>query len=285
MSTVVVTGGSGGLGHACVLHLAQQGWNVVNADRRHREDEGVSFVEVDLTSLGETMEALSHVDSLYSGVDAVVHLAAIPAFGISTSSRTLENNLLATHNVFLAARTLRISKVVWASSETVLGLPFEVPPVHVPVDEELEVRPESTYAMVKTLEEQMATTFARWHSLMSFVGLRFSNVINPTQYPDFPSYEGDPKKRRWNLWAYVDERDAAHAVECALRYDQRGCEVFIIAASDTVMETTSAQLLASEFPGVPVTKELADHETLLSIDKARRLLGYAPQYSWRTEGK
>ena len=60
-----------------------------------------------------------------------------------------------------------------------------------------------------------------------------------------------------------------------------GAEVFIIAAADTVMERTNAELVAEVFPGVTLRPGTGDHATLLSIDKARAVLGYEPQHSWR----
>ena len=51
------------------------------------------------------------------------------------------------------------------------------------------------------------------------------------------------------------------------------------------MSRSSAELVAEQFPNVRVTKVLGEHETLLSIDKARRVLGYEPQHSWRDEGR
>jgi UDP-glucose 4-epimerase len=56
---------------------------------------------------------------------------------------------------------------------------------------------------------------------------------------------------------------------------------FIIANADTVMEKPSAELLKEALPGVEVRKQLGERETLLSIDKARKVLGYEPTYSWR----
>ena len=67
----------------------------------------------------------------------------------------------------------------------------------------------------------------------------------------------------------------------ALEPDTTGFDRFIIAAADTVMSRSNAELVAEVFPGVPVTRELGEHDTLLSIDKARRVLGYHPQHSWR----
>ena len=59
--------------------------------------------------------------------------------------------------------------------------------------------------------------------------------------------------------------------------------MFIIANADTVMSRPNAELLAAEFPGVPLSREVGPHETLLSIDKARRVLGFDPKHSWRSE--
>jgi len=84
------------------------------------------------------------------GADAVVHLAAIPAPGIRTEADTFRINTVSTYNVFSAAVAAGVSRVVWASSETVLGLPFETPPLFAPVDESIEPRPESSYALSKS---------------------------------------------------------------------------------------------------------------------------------------
>jgi UDP-glucose 4-epimerase len=211
----------------------------------------------------------------------VVHLAAIPAPGLIPNAATFHNNVTATYNVFSAARLAGITNVVWASSETLLGLPFTTPPPYIPVDEEYPARPESTYSLVKHLEETMAAQFCRWQPELKMIGLRFSNVMDPEDYAEFASFDADPRSRSWNLWGYIDARDGAQAVRKALAYDRPGVEVFVIANADTVMSRSSASLAAEVFPGVPVTRELGEHETLLSIDKARRVLGYEPEHSWR----
>ncbi|HEX2806068.1 MAG TPA: NAD(P)-dependent oxidoreductase, partial [Kineosporiaceae bacterium] len=221
------------------------------------------------------------VDEHEGTVDAVVHLAAVPAPGILPNSATFANNATATWNVFNAARAAKIRSVVWASSETVLGLPFDTPPPYVPVDEEYRVRPESTYSLVKAVEEEMAHHLCRWDPELTMIGLRFSNVMEPADYQRFPSFDADPQLRKWNLWGYIDARDGAQAVRRALDVTTPGLDVCIIANADTVMIRPSADLVAEVFPGVEVRKELGKHETLLSIDKARRLLGYRPEHSWR----
>jgi nucleoside-diphosphate-sugar epimerase len=279
-SRVAVTGGSGKLGRAVVADLLAHGWDVVNLDRAAPAEPLCPFTRVDLTDYGQTVEALSGIDSRYDRVDALVHLAAIPGPGVAGNAATFGNNITATYHVFAAARLAGIRRIVWASSETLLGLPFDTPPPYLPVDEEYPARPETAYSLAKHLEEQLAAQFCRWDPELSMIGLRFSNVMEPADYADFPGYDADPSLRSWNLWGYIDARDGAQAVRRALAHRGTGMEVFIVANADTVMSRPTAELAAEVFPGVPVRRELGTHETLLSIDKARRVLGYEPEHGW-----
>ena len=194
---------------------------------------------------------------------------------------TFRNNILSTYNVFSAAADLGLQKVVWASSETVLGLPFEKElPDYAPIDEQQTPYPESSYALSKLLGEQMAAQFNRRIGL-PFAGLRISNIMEPDEYARFPTFWDDPALRKWNLWGYVDARDVAQAVRLALELDVPGSEQYIVAANDTVMNRSSRGLMEEVYPTVAIRKDLAEFETLLSIDKAREMLGYEPDYTWR----
>jgi nucleoside-diphosphate-sugar epimerase len=276
---VAVTGGSGKLGRHVVRRLTNDGHRVLNLDRAGERNPGL--VVVDLRNYGQVVDVMLGLDDRHGGFDAVVHLGAVPAPGIIPDAATFENNMLATYNVFQAARRAGIKKVVYASSETVLGLPFDVDPPYIPVNEEYPARPESTYSLVKHLEEQMAVELTRWDPELSISGLRFSNVMDPEDYDRFPAFDADATLRKWNLWSYIDGRDGAQAVLRALENAGPGFEAYIIANADTVMSRSSAELAAEVFPDVKVTKDLGEHETMLSIDKARRLLGFEPEYSWR----
>jgi nucleoside-diphosphate-sugar epimerase len=283
MARVVVTGGSGKVGRACVEELLRHDYEVVNLDVAAPKEERCPFIQIDLTVFGQTIEAFSEIDSRYRGVDAIVHLAAIPGPGIRSNAVTFQNNTVSSYNVFAAARHLGVKNLVWASSETLLGLPFEVPPKYVPLDEECPARPETAYALSKLMAEEMAKQFCRWDPEQKMIGLRFSNVMEPPDYARFPGFDSDPHLRKWNLWAYIDSRDAAQAVRKALENPAKGFDVFIIANADTVMRRPNMELLKACFPGVPIQKKFEPNETLLSIDKARRLLGYEPLHSWRNE--
>ena len=283
MARVVVTGGSGKAGRVCVKDLIVHGYDVVNVDTAPPAEDLCPFVQADLADFGQAFESLSGVDSRHKGVDAVVHLAAIPAPGRQTNAETFKNNTVSTYNIFEAARRLAIRNIVWASSETVLGLPFDTPPPYAPVDEEYPGRPETAYSLSKLLGEEMAKQFCRWDPELKIIGLRFSNVMLPADYARFAAFERDPSQRKWNLWGYIDARDAAQAIRKSLEAPIKGAEIFIIANGDTVVSRPNAELLATHFPSVRLMRNVAPNETLLSIDKARRVLGYEPQHGWRDE--
>ncbi|MET0990044.1 MAG: NAD(P)-dependent oxidoreductase [Glaciihabitans sp.] len=276
---IAVTGGNGKLGRAVVQRLEAAGHWVLTLDAVG--SRGDRFTRIDLTDYGQTVDALSGIDSRHDGLDAVVHLAAIPAGGLSPDSATFSNNMLATFNVFQAARRAGIKRVVYASSETLLGIPFDTDPPYLPVDEEYPSRPESMYAVVKHLEEELASKLVRWDPELTIIGLRFSNVLDVADYARVREYQDDPTLRSWNLWGYIDTRDGAQAVERALTADVTGFDTFIIAAADTLMGRPSTELAAAVFPDVEFVREVPGTATLLSIDKARRVLGYEPQHSWR----
>lgn len=278
---IALTGSSGKLGTVVARELRAAGHDVIGMDVAGTRAPG--FLQVDLTDYGQVVDAFAGLGDRGDGVDAVVHLGAIPAPGLRSEVATFHNNMTATFNVFWSAVRLGIRRIVYASSETVLGLPFDVPPPYVPVDEEYAPRPESVYSLVKTLEERMADELVRWHPDLSITALRFSNVMVPEDYAAFPSFDADAGIRKWNLWGYIDARDGAQAVERALTSAPVGFDTFIIAAADTVMTRPNGELLHEVFPDVPRRGEVGTIETLLSIDKARRLLGYAPQHSWRDE--
>jgi nucleoside-diphosphate-sugar epimerase len=163
-----------------------------------------------------------------------------------------------------------------------IGLPFErEQPRYVPIDEDHPLLPESHYALSKLAGEAIAAQFSRWTGI-PFIGLRISNIMTEPDYTErFPGFWDDATLRAWNLWGYVDARDVALATRLGLTTDVKGAESFLVAAADTCMTRPSLELMAEVYPGVPIRGEVSGHETLLAIDKARAMLGYEPQHSWR----
>jgi nucleoside-diphosphate-sugar epimerase len=280
-TTVALTGAAGKTGRVVTRYLLDRGYQVRPIDSSGQAggygpfaaDLGVGLFRADLRDYGQTVDALRDVD-------AVVHLAAIPAPGLFPASTTFLDNTAMNYNVFAAAQLLGIDRVVWASSETTFGLPFDVPPRYAPIDEDHYPLPTSTYALSKVVGETMAEHFAEWTG-GTYLALRLSNVHVEADYAAVPSYQQDFALRRWNLWGYVDARDVGQACHRALVADLTGAHSFVIAAADTLMEATNRELLADQFPGLPLRREVGGHETLLAIDKARDLLGYDPEHSWR----
>jgi nucleoside-diphosphate-sugar epimerase len=289
MKSVIVTGGSGKAGRAAIRELLAHGYQVMNVDMTAPAEQLCHFMRTDLNDLGQAVDALrlaaGTIDRRRAPVgepSAVVHLAGIPAPGLAPDATIFQNNMMTTYNVFSAAIRAGIGRVVWASSETVYGLPFtRTPPVSAPVTEDHPLAPETGYALAKTLCENMASQMNRWNPGTRFVGLRISNIFEERDYDSIPSFWTTPALRKWNLWSWVDSRDVAQSCRLGLEADVGGAENFTIAAADTLMKTPSRELMAAAFPGVPVDPRLGQFDTLLSIEKARRVLGYAPQHSWR----
>ncbi len=243
------------------------------------------MLAADLTDYGQATEVLR-------GADAVVHLANIPAPAwLRQRSRSTPTSTM-NFNVFHAAAALGLSTVVWASSETTLGLPFGHGPEqapgapgelrYAPVDEDHFPYPATTYALSKVASE---TTRGADLPLVRHPVRRPAHLQHhgTPRLPAVPGYWPDPHSRKWNLWGYVDVRDVAAACRLGLEADVTGSHNVIIAAADTVMNRPSRDLLAEVFPDVPLTGEIGEFDTLLAIDRAKQLIGYEPRHSWRDE--
>ena len=276
---IAVTGSSGKLGSATVERLLRDGHDVHGLDVAGTAGPG--FTRVDLTDYGQTIDSLLGVTARFAGLDAVVHLAAIPVNGLVPDAATFHNNLTVSFNVLHAALRAGIRTIVTASSITAMGFPFDEAPEFLPIDETVS-RANNTYALGKVAEEAMAAQLVRWADGMSITALRFTNVVARGEYGTF-ARASEPGYRRDLLFSYVDARDGAQAVALALTRAEPGFEVFDVCASDNGTTVPSAELAATQFPGVPLRAGLGEFETLMSIDKARTRLGFEPEYFWRDE--
>ena len=281
MKKILVTGGSGKAGKATINKLSEKNYDVFNVDLQDKRGLDVPFSCVNLENFGETVEAITQIDDRINGIDAIVHQAAIPAPGLYPNHKTFRVNMLSTYNVFQCAEIMKINNIVWASSETVLGLPFDTYPPYVPVDEDYPPRPESSYSLSKVMGEELARQYCRRNKDMKIFGLRYSNIMEEKDYESFRDFQEDSYIRKWNFWGYIDSRDVGQACLLALESDLKGADNFIIAADDTVMNKTNKELLDAVFPNIKIKGDIEDHQTLLNNSKAKKILGFQQKYSWR----
>lgn len=276
MKKVVITGGTGLLGRSVVSEFVDAGYHVVNVDRVKPVQPGAQNITADLTKLGEAYGILQ-------GADAVIHLAAIPQAYIFPNEVTFENNVMTTYNILEAAAGLGIQKAVLASSESSYGICFSkqnLEPLYVPIDEHHPQLPEESYGLSKIVNEQTAEMFHR-RTGMQVVSLRLGNVIAPEMYANFPDFIHDPWQRKEILWSFIDTRDVATACMKAIETDGLGSIALNIASDETSMDIPSRQLMETVYPKVEIRGELSEHGSLLSNEKAKKLLNWQPVHHWR----
>lgn len=288
---IFFTGGSGKAGKHAIRHLQAQGHTVVNIDLVPSGLD-VSELLVDLTDAGQVIGAMSQYTDFHeldegTGVprfDAVVHFAAVPRVMIGSDAECFRINTQSTYNVIEAAVKLGVPKVIFASSETTYGVCFahgEVKPLYVPVDEDHPTVPHDSYAMSKVCNEATARSFQA-RSGTDIYGLRINNVIEPHEYAiNFPAFIADAATRRRNIFAYIDARDLGHMVDCCLKTDGLGYQVFNVSNDDLSVGITAQEVIDRFYQGVEVRGTLSENETMYSNAKAKRMVGFTPQHSWR----
>jgi len=289
---IFFTGGSGKAGKHVIPYLLDQGHKVMNVDLTPLDYPGVNNLVADITDSGQMFNALSSYAGLEElepgqGVprfDAVVHFAAVPRILLKPDNETFRVNTLGTYNVIEAAVKLGIKKIIIASSETTYGICFsdgQTDPHALPLEEDYDVDPMDSYGLSKVVNEHTARSFQR-RSGVDMYALRIGNVIEPHEYAElFPHYFAHPEVRRRNAFCYIDARDLGQIVDLCLQKDGLGYQVFNAGNDENGAVIPSKELAETFFPGVPITRELGEHEALFSNRKIREVLGFKEQHSWR----
>lgn len=289
---IFFTGGSGKAGKHVIPYLLQQGHRVMNVDLMPLNYQGVDNLIADITDSGQMFNAMSSYAGLdelepgggIPGFDAIVHFAAVPRILIKPDNETFRVNTIGTYNVIEAAVKLGIKKIIVASSETTYGICFadgRVDPHVLPLEEDYDVDPMDSYGLSKVVNEKTARSF-QLRSGYDIYALRIGNVIEPHEYATlFPNYFKNPEVRRRNAFCYIDARDLGQIVDLCLKKDGLGFQIFNAGNDHNGAIIPNKELVEQFFPGVPVTRELEEHEALFSNRKIRQVLGFKEQHNWQ----
>jgi nucleoside-diphosphate-sugar epimerase len=279
VSRVLVTGAAGLLGRHVVRHLAAEGWSVVGL----------------LMSAGETPEGLDAVVEgnaadpvvarrAVAGVDAIVHLAAIPAPTLGPSEVVFGQNTLATFCILDAGADAGVSRAVLASSIAAAGLsfsPHQAQPPYVPVDEEVATQAADPYALSKLTDEQTAAMTSR-RSGMTTTSLRMPFLGTP--YDRLGEHAAliaaKPEIGRQDLWCYLDSRDAATAIGLSLRRTGGDSLVIGVAAPENLSPYPTEALLDAYLPEVPRRRPMPGRTTAMDLTRAEAVLGFRAEHLW-----
>ncbi len=274
---IVVTGAAGRLGKQVAQLLLDRGYEVLATDKAPAEGLSTDFVVADLVE----PEA---VEKLLEKAESVVHLGAIPG-PLSDDSRVIfENNVQSTFNVMKAAAEKGLRRVVFSSSAFGMGWAHDgaaFVPLYLPLDEEHPMMPFEPYGLSKQVGEVIGQMIAR-NSSTSVVSLRFTNVVYPEKQAEFPWPAPTPEKPlTLVMWAYADPRDVVEAHLLALEADLQGHEAFLIAQPSTRLPGPTIDLIKSNFGDrVEIRGPLEDRASVISTEKAQRMLGWKPRYDW-----
>jgi nucleoside-diphosphate-sugar epimerase len=289
----IVTGGSGKIGGWILKELLDHGHEVLNVDLAPAAETRCRTLIADLSDAGQAygaVGAFTGIDELQpllrpEPVDALVHFAAIPRILLVPDGEVFRINTVSTYNVMEAAARFGIRKVVYASSEATYGVVFadaHLDPDYFPVDEDHPTVPMDAYGLSKVVNERTAAAFhARTGG--DFYGLRIGDVMAPADYLKFPAWSTEPATRERELWAYVDVRDVAQMVRLCVEADGLGFQVFNTFATESAHVLSTMELAGHYYPRVPIRGEIEEHGSLVSNQKARKVLGFEPRFHWREQ--
>jgi nucleoside-diphosphate-sugar epimerase len=278
-----VTGSSGLLGYAVVSELLRCGYEVVGIDRRPPRTEHPNFRSACWD--GRDVEGLA--DDL-EGCTGLVHLAAIPAPYHHPDEVVFINNTTATFAALQAATLRGIERAVIASSISAYGMAFaptEIRALYVPIDEDHPMRNADPYGLSKEVDEATARMFCR-RNPMSIAALRFAWVASrEAQLENAAARGGEPDSSQLsNLWAYVDDRDAAVACRLALEAAARrpyGFAAMNIVAADALIREPLGEMITEHAPEIEIRRDLGATGGAFDISRAEGLIGWHPAHSWR----
>ena len=277
---IVVTGAAGRLGRRVVQLLVEQDKEVLATDQLAADDLPTEFVRCDLADA-------KAVEGILKNAEAVVHMGAIPGPLREEPRFIFENNVSSTFNVMMSAAELGLRRIVFSSSAFGMGWAHDgnaFVPLYLPLDEEHPMMPFEPYGLSKQVGEDIGRMIART-SDTTVVSLRFTNVALPEVQAEFPWPAPTPENpMTLVMWAYADARDVAEAHVLALDAEIEEHEAFMIAQPSSRFSEPTIDLVKNNFgERVEIREGLSGTASVISTEKAQRMLGWRPRYDWRSE--
>ena len=275
---IVVTGAAGRLGRLVVQKLVDRGRDVLATDQLDADDLPADFVRCDLADAGAVTDILKDAE-------AVVHMGAIPGPLRDPPRVIFDNNVASTFNVMMSAAELGLRRVVFSSSAFGMGWAHEgdaFVPLYLPLDEEHPMMPFEPYGLSKQVGEDIGRMIAR-SSDTTVVSLRFTNVALPEVIAEFPWPAPTPEEPlTLVMWAYAEAGSVAEAHVLSLDAEIEEYEAFMIAQPSSRFAEPTIDLVRNNFGDrVEIRDGLDGAASVISTEKAQRLLGWRPHHDWR----
>jgi nucleoside-diphosphate-sugar epimerase len=273
---IVVTGARGLLGAPTAQYCHDMGADVLAVDvvGRGGPNQPTSFLNADLTDLGQTYDVLH-------GADAVIHLAAIASQRVFPAAHTFSTNVGMVWNVLEASARLGIKRVVLASSVQVNHTVTPRTPikyVYFPIDEDHPVSPQEDYSMSKLVGEVLADGFAH-HWGLTIVSIRFPMIAKQELYDQMPVKDDEWPNAA--LYAYVHVQDAARSCYMAAvaPLPANSHNVIFVAARDSCVDMPTRDYAKLHYPEAELRPGLSGYDSLLNSARAKQLIGWEPEIS------
>lgn len=298
METVAVTGGNGRIGKATLKKLNSRGYETINLARgKKRESISDRYLRADLLDAGNVYGSLAR-----SGADAVIHMGTIPSPTRDPAYITFRSNVMTSFHIMEASKELELESVCIASSINAIGYSFQSDPAEIhylPVDENHPANPKDPYALGKRVVEVVAEGFGRQDSLPRAIStIRYPRVFKTEELKkkfvgESRSLEDLKEEKRRDvtrgnrfyekndLFTYIQIDDAAEIAVKAVESDFSTHETFWAVAEDTTANVPTQDIVDNIYPDVEIRKEFEGFEGLISIEKAKEILSWNPNCSWR----